>query len=444
MRPVVLTVAGSDSGGGAGIQMDLEAITVLGGHGVSVITALTAQNTQGVKAVEPIGADFVAAQLDAILEDFEPLGTKTGMLWSREVILTVAKRFKAVGIKNLVVDPVLFAKGGERLLKKDAIRALQEELFPLARVLTPNIPEAEALTGLPIRDREEMLRAARKLLEFGPEAIFLKGGHLEGDPWDLLLWSGGYRWFPGERFPREAHGTGCALSAALATFLAFGHKLQEACARAKAFLSEGIALAKVPGKGREVFDPLVQIEREASRWEVVEDLRRAYLLLERGKIGMLIPEVGSNLVYALRGARDPSEVAGIEGRIVRVGDGIAKVGDITFGASRHMASVVLEVMKFDPSIRAAMNIRYGEDVLGASRKLSLKMASFSRRDEPQEIREREGASLPWGVKNALESSGTVPDLICDEGGWGKEAMVRVLGRDPQEVVQKVLALSKEI
>ena len=159
---------------------------------------------------------------------------------------------------------------------------------------------------------------------------------------------------------------------------------------------------------------------------------------------MLIPEVGSNLVYALRGARDPSEVAGIEGRIVRVGDGIRRVGDITFGASRHMASVVLEVMRFEPSMRAAMNIRYGEDVLGASRRLSLKVASFSRRDEPQEVREREGASLPWGVKRALEASTTIPDLIYDEGGWSKEAMVRVLGRDPQEVAQKVLALSKEI
>lgn len=444
MRPVVLTIAGSDSGGGAGIQVDLETITLLGGHGVSVITALTAQNTQGVWAVEPVRAEFVREQLEAVLEDFSPQAAKTGMLWGREVIEVVAEVIEATGLKNLVVDPVLVAKGGEKLLEEEAIETLKRRLFPLARVITPNIPEAEALTGLPIRDREGMAEVGRRLLRYGPGAVLLKGGHLPGEPWDLLLWPGGTLWMEGKRYGGEPHGTGCALSAALATYLALGFPLEEAAKRAKAFVEEGIAFAKGPGKGRPVVDPFVGTERERERWEVVRRLKGAYLLLEEGLPGDLIPEVGSNLVFALRGARGPEDVAAIEGRIVRLGKRVRKVGDIAFGASSHMASVVLEVMRFDPTFRSAMNIRYGSEVLRAADRLGYKVLGFDRSEEPPEVREREGASLPWGVRRVLEVTPEVPDLIFDEGGWGKEPMVRVLGRDPEEVAEKVLRIAGEL
>lgn len=444
MRPVVLTIAGSDSGGGAGIQGDLETITLLGAHGVSVITALTAQNTQGVKAVEAVRPEFVREQLEAVLEDFKPKAAKTGMLWGREVIEMVAEVIEGRGIEHLVVDPVLVAKGGERLLEEGALQALKKRLFPLATVITPNVPEAEALTGLPIRDREGMVEVGRKLLGYGPGAVLLKGGHYPGDPWDLLIWPEGHKWIKGDRYPGEPHGTGCALSAALATYLALGYPLEEAAERAKAFVREGIAHAKTPGKGRPVVDPFWMTEREAERWEVVRRLREAYLLLERDLPGDLIPEVGSNLVYALRGARGPEDVAGVEGRIVKVGKGIRKVGDITFGASRHMASVVLEVMKFDPSYRSAMNLRYGPEVLRAADRLGLKVLGFDRGEESPEVRFTEGASLPWGVRRVLEVSPEVPDIIFDPGGWGKEAMVRVLGRGPEEVAEKVLRVAREL
>lgn len=443
MRPVVLTIAGSDSGGGAGVQVDLETITLLGGHGVSVITALTAQNTHGVKAVEPVRPEFVREQLEAVLEDFSPSAAKTGMLWERDVIEVVAEVLEAKGVRNLVVDPVLLAKGGERLLKEDALKALKDRLFPLAQLITPNIPEAEVLTGLPIRDREGMVEGGRRLLGYGPGAVLLKGGHLSGEPWDLLIWPEGHVWIGGKRHPGEVHGTGCALSAALATYLALGYPLLEAAEKAKAFVQDGIAFAKRPGGGRPVFDPFVGTEREREKWEVVQRLRGAYLLLEERLPGSLIPEVGSNFVFALKGARGPEDVAAVEGRLVRVGSRVRKVGDIAFGVSSHMASVVLEVMRFDPTFRSAMNIRYSSEVLRAASRLGFKVLGFDRAEEPPEVREREGASLPWGVRRVLEVTPEVPDLIFDQGGWGKEPMVRVLGRGPEEVAEKVLKIAGE-
>ncbi|RLA79282.1 MAG: bifunctional hydroxymethylpyrimidine kinase/phosphomethylpyrimidine kinase [Deltaproteobacteria bacterium] len=443
MRPVVLTIAGSDPGGGAGIQVDLETITVLGGHGVSVITALTAQNTQGVRGVEPVRIGFIEEQLEAILEDMTPSAAKTGMLWGKEVVEVVSLKLREHNVRNLVVDPVMVAKGGERLLKEEASEALVRELLPLAEVVTPNLPEAEILAGMQIRCREEMTEAARRIRDLGPRAVLLKGGHLEGDPVDLLLDEEGELWLEGRRTgPQDVHGTGCVFSSALATFLARGLGLREAAQRAKAFVSEGIRGAKAPGKGRFTVDPFFPVERELARWPVVEALRRAYSRLRSAEVGWLIPEVGSNLVYAMPGARSPEEVAGFEGRLVRLGRGVARVGEVSFGASRHMASVVLEAMKKDPSFRSAMNVKFGEEVLEAASRAGLTMASFRREEEPVEIREREGATLPWGVGRALEGRSDVPDLVYDRGGWGKEPMVRVLGRTPDDVVEKVLEIHR--
>lgn len=447
MRPTVLTIAGSDSGGGAGIQVDLEVVTLLGCHGLAVITALTAQNSLGVWAVEPVSPGFLRQQLKVVLEDFRPQAVKTGMLWSKELIEGVAEELSRFRPRVLVVDPVMVAKGGQRLLREDAEEALREMLFPLATVITPNLPEAEALAGMKVRCRDDLPLLAEVLRKMGPQAVLIKGGHLEGEPWDLLLDEGGFVWLKGERVGQgEVHGTGCAFSAALASFLAKGFGLREAASRAKAYVTEGIRRAKSPGRGMGFFDPFSPLEEDLLRWEVVERLKGAYRKLkeEQKKVAPLIPEVGSNLVFALPGARTPEEVAGIEGRIVRFRDGIRRVGGIAFGASRHMARVVLEVMEVAPEVRSAMNVAYSPEAVRAMEGLGFRLRSFDRRREPEEVKAQEGASLRWGVREALEGLGGVPDAIFDEGDVGKEPMIRVLGRDPDEVVRKVLEVAEKI
>lgn len=248
----VLVVAGSDSGGGAGIQADMKAVMALGGYAGTAITALTAQNTQGVHGVFPVSPEFVRLQMAVVLSDIGADAIKTGMLGSAEVVRAVAKvlRQHAVGIP-LVVDPVMVAKGGARLLDDAAMDAMRQELLPRATLLTPNIPEAEALTGLAIPDHVAAQRAVRVLLELGAEAVLLKGGHLPGAiVQDLLATAAGIEVFESPRIDtRHTHGTGCTLASAVATGLGQGMSLSDAVRRGVAYVHAAILAAPEFGGG---------------------------------------------------------------------------------------------------------------------------------------------------------------------------------------------------
>ncbi|HEX5960122.1 MAG TPA: bifunctional hydroxymethylpyrimidine kinase/phosphomethylpyrimidine kinase [Rhodanobacteraceae bacterium] len=243
-----LTIAGSDSGGGAGIQADLKTFAALGVHGTSAITALTAQNTQGVAAVHPVPVQHLTAELDAVFDDFRIAAVKTGMLGDARTVRCVARELKRRRPRWLVVDPVMIATSGARLLDRSAVRVLIEQLIPLADVLTPNLPEAEALAGIPIRNARAGERAAAILRGFGAQAILLKGGHGRGR---VVI----DRWYDGRgscevrnpRLPFAAHGTGCTLSAALAAELAVGRPPRTAARRAIGFVQRALAHAYTPG-----------------------------------------------------------------------------------------------------------------------------------------------------------------------------------------------------
>lgn len=248
--PKALTVAGSDSGGGAGIQADLKTFAALGVYGASVVTALTAQNTVGVLAVAAVEPAFVRAQLDAVMADIGADAVKTGMLFSAEIVRVVAEGLRHHAVRHLVVDPVMVAKSGDRLLRDDAVAAVREALLPLATVVTPNIPEAEVLTGREIADERAMEAAARALHALGPGVVVVKGGHLTGDAVDVV--------FDGEhverlRRPRVettcTHGTGCTFSAAIAAWLAAGRSPLDAVSEAKEFLYGALRQAYPIGAG---------------------------------------------------------------------------------------------------------------------------------------------------------------------------------------------------
>lgn len=246
----VLTIAGSDSGGGAGIQADLKVITLLGAFGMSAITALTAQNTLGVAGVHPVPADFVRRQAELVLDDIGADVVKTGMLFSAEVVAMTAGLLAERGLAA-VVDPVMIAKGGAALLRDEAVAAVRDLLLPQTFLLTPNLPEAEALTGLRIDSLETMAAAGRRLQELGARHVLVKGGHLENDATDLLLLAGGETLtLPGTRVATAStHGTGCSYAAALAALLARGLALPDAAATAKRFIAAAIAAAVPLGHG---------------------------------------------------------------------------------------------------------------------------------------------------------------------------------------------------
>ncbi len=250
--PVALTIAGSDSGGGAGIQADLKTFTVLGVYGMSALTAVTAQNTVGVRGVAMLEPSFVAQQIDAVLDDIPCDAVKTGMLGTAEIVRTVAERLIAHDAANLVVDPVMIAKSGDRLLADEARAAVVEALLPIARVVTPNIPEAEALLGAEVT-HATMEDAARALCALGAGAAVIKGGHLEAGPAEDLLFDAQTGEIHRFRAPRlettNTHGTGCTFASAIAAFLARGRRLERAVAWAKRFVTEAIRRGLPLGEG---------------------------------------------------------------------------------------------------------------------------------------------------------------------------------------------------
>ena len=245
-----LTIAGSDSSGGAGIQADIKTMTMNGVYAMSAVTALTAQNTMGVTGISEVTPEFLRLQLDAIFDDIFPDAVKTGMVASTELIDTIADVLKERGAQKIVVDPVMVATSGAKLLKDDAIDVLERRLFPLADVITPNIPEGELISGMSIGNRDDMEKAARQIVEKYGCAVLLKGGHSISDASDVLCSKGTLTWFEGRRINNpNTHGTGCTLSSAIASNLAKGLELEDSVRRAKDYISGALAAMLDLGHG---------------------------------------------------------------------------------------------------------------------------------------------------------------------------------------------------
>ncbi len=248
--PRALTIAGSDSGGGAGIQADLKTFTVRRVYGMSAITAITAQNTRGVEGIHPIPLDMIAKQIEMVIEDIGTDAVKTGMLGTPEIIQLVSEKLKYYQVPNVVVDPVMVAKGGAKLLQDEAVESLIKYLLPLATVVTPNIPEAEVITKKRIDNMEAMRTAAKEIIEMGAKAVIVKGGHLEEEPTDLFFDGTEFMTFPGVRVQtRHTHGTGCTFAACITAELAKGVNLPEAIHTAKAFITAAITNELGLGQG---------------------------------------------------------------------------------------------------------------------------------------------------------------------------------------------------
>lgn len=245
-----LTIAGSDSSGGAGIQADLKAFSAIGTYGMSVITAITAQNTQGVFLVEDLSEEIIKKQIEVVFEDIEPAAVKIGMVSNTKIINTIVKTLRMYNPEYLVVDPVMISKSGYSLLKPEAKRSLIEEIIPMAYIITPNTPEAEEITGIKINNVDDMREVGEKILEMGPKYVLMKGGHLEGDAVDVLIGKDVFEVFKQERLDRKnTHGTGCTLSSAITSYLALGYDIVQAIKLSKEYITEAIRNSFDIGQG---------------------------------------------------------------------------------------------------------------------------------------------------------------------------------------------------
>jgi hydroxymethylpyrimidine kinase / phosphomethylpyrimidine kinase / thiamine-phosphate diphosphorylase len=436
----VLIIAGSDPGAGAGLQQDLKVATLMGAYGLTVVTALTVQNSQGVTAVHPVAPEVVAAQLDAVLSDFPVAAVKVGMLATPALVHAVAEKLKGLNAP-LVLDPVLAAGGGFPLLEEAGIALLEEELFPLTFLLTPNAPEAARLTGLVVQTPADLEEAARRLQARGPRWVLAKGGHLPGEPVDVLTDGNNVYRLPGVRLDApNHHGGGCLLASACAVGLAQGLSVPETVNQARELTAQALRYGLPLGKGTGPVNPYAPFARDLARPAVLAALQAAAARLQQAGIEPLIPEVMSNLGYATPYPEGPRDVAAFPGRLLRGPQGVLIPAPPAFGASRHISAVILTAMATHPELRSAMNVKFFEGVDDLALLLHLRTASFDRAAEPPEVKAREGGTLAWGVATVLKPGQPPPDLIYDRGEFGKEPMIRILGPTPMAVAEKALAL----
>lgn len=443
----VLSIAGSDSGGGAGIQTDLKTFAALGVHGMTAITAITAQNTMGVRSIQGVNPSVIGDQIDAVIQDFGVDSVKIGMLHNTEVILIVSEKLRKYNLRP-VLDPVMVSASGSELLKPEAKDALIEELLPLSRVLTPNRYEGEILSGIKIGTVDEAIEAAKIIAKMGPDAVLIKGGHLKtgGKALDVLYTEGEFTVLEGKYHEKGfTHGTGCCLSSAIAANLAKGYDVKGAVRLAKEFVNKAIKHGLDIGEGIGPVNPMSILYDEAAKAPVLDNVRSAISIVEaEPRLRELVAECQMNIGMALKNANSNMDVAAVDGRLTRHMDGVRAMGCPRFGASRHIANTILAVKEHDPSKRAGLNLKYSDETIKACENLGLTVSFYDRREEPEDIKNIEGMTTVWGTKEAVKRASKIPDVIYHLGDWGKEPMIVLVGKSAVEVACWAVDIVKEL
>ncbi|WP_435180382.1 bifunctional hydroxymethylpyrimidine kinase/phosphomethylpyrimidine kinase [Halorussus sp. AFM4] len=442
--PVALTVAGSDSGGGAGVQADLKTIEAHGAFGTSAVTAVTAQHTRGVESTHVLPPAEVAAQIDAVTGDFDVRAAKTGMLATAEIVELAADRAAAADFP-VVVDPVMVAASGDRLLDREAEDAYAD-LVAEAALVTPNADEAAVLTGVDVTDRESAVAAGEELVAMGADAALVKGGHVPGETVrDVLVTSDRTCAHHHPRIDTDAtHGSGCALSAAIAARLARGDDLGEAVEAGVDFATRAVRYSLDVGEGAGSVHHSVEVRNRAARESTAEAVRGVVREFVDTDVSALVPEVGTNVVGATPYAERVDETAAVEGRVTRTLSGVKPNRGVRFGASSHVARFLLSCREFDPDLRFAANCRFDVDVEAALDSLDWAVAEYDRGSEPDEVKEAEGSTMQWGARRAFESVEGTPVAVVDRGEVGKEAMTKIVAGDADELTERVLALADSL
>ncbi|AFZ70598.1 phosphomethylpyrimidine kinase [Caldisphaera lagunensis DSM 15908] len=451
--PVALTIAGSDSGGGAGIAADLKTFASLGVHGTVAITSVTAQNTYEVTGIYDVTPDMVRKQIEAVYNDFGIDAAKTGMLSNALIVEEVANTLKSYDFP-LVIDPVMVSKSCAPLLREDAVNILIKKLIPRATVITPNIPEAEKITNMKILNLDDARKAAKIIVEeFGAKAAIVKGGHMKGEESiDVLYYNGEFREFVGKRINTKSdHGTGCSFSASITANLAKGYGIVESIKIAKELISNAIFYGLPLGKGHGPVNPISYMEIPYHKYMVYIEMKNALKLLDEKQelIAKLIPEISTNLAMALPRfyARSIDDVIAVPGRIRKFKDKLIFAKEPEFGASDHVARALLKFMDYFPEYRSAANIAYNDDIKRIIEKLNFSYSYYDRKYEPKDVKEKEGGSMQWGIEFAIKNMSIKNmsnplDIIIDYGDFGKEPGAIIFGKTANEVVGKMIKIAE--
>ena len=428
---IILSIAGSDPSAGAGIQADLKTFSTLGVHGLTVVTAITSQNTTKFSKVKEISADMIKSQLESVLSDFDIDVIKIGMVYSSSVIRAIYSELRKTKTP-IVLDPVFQSTTGGVLLKKQALPLFKKLLVPLSFVITPNIQEAERLAGMKIRTPKDVRKAAGIIHSMDAKNIVIKGGHLDGKfVIDFVLEENKFYTFSGRRIERTTHGGGCNFSASLAVSLAKGNSIKNAVKFAKEFSVKSISNSQKVGRG-------ILITKIGKGDEIEKELSDAISkFINLKTMFKYIPEVQTNFVFSKPKPKSLNDILGVSGRIVKAGENLIVAGSLKYAGSKHIGSAVLEMTKKFPSMRSAINIKYDKELIKKAISKNYSVLHYKRSTEPAATKIKEGYTISWGIKNAIKGTTKPADLIFHKGGVGKEPMILIFGTNPKQVLDKL-------
>ena len=430
----VLSIAGSDPSSGAGIQGDVKTFAALGVNGLTVITTLTSQNTSKFFTANPVSPLTVKEQIRSVLSDFKIDSIKIGMVYNSQIIKTLYNELKHIAVP-IILDPIFESTTGGKLLRDEAYSDFKKFLMPLAYVITPNIPEAERITGMKIRTTDDLKKAASKIRKMGPKNVIIKGGHMRtNNVTDLLLEDKRFHFFYNKKIKRESHGGGCVFSAALCVAIARKKSLDQAVKFAQQTSFESIKKSIEVGKGLAV---VTQKNIDLIEGELAKTISKFTSIKS---IYQFIPECQTNFVYSKPRPNSIKDILGLEGRIVKTGELTTVAGDLKYGGSKHVASAVLEVSRKFPSIRSALNIRYGDKIIENAIAKRFHVLSYDRSLESFKDKKKEGTTVSWGIRTAINEAKTSPDIIYHKGDIGKEPMIIIFGKKPSHVLAKLLKI----
>ena len=419
----ILTIGGSDSSSGAGIQSDIRTFSDFGVYGFTVITAITSQNTTDVSNIEPVSVKSLKSQLDSILSDFHIDAIKIGMVYNSVIIKVIHSKLCNCHVP-IIVDPIIKSTTGVTLLKKNALNNYKKMIIPLAHVITPNKYEAKILSGV-----TNVREAAKKIQKFGAESVIITGASTsKGKISDFILEKDREYKVTGKIIPIRNHGSGCNYSASIAVSLAKQNPLRYAVTTAKNYVYNSIKNSKNIGKGVRITHQKVSTEK----MELLESINNFKQIKNVHKI---IPECQTNFVFAKKKSKTLRDVLGVSGRLVKSGKEVITAGEIIYGGSHHVGTAVIEVNKKFPNIRSGINIKFNSKIISKAKRCGLTTLNYDRNKESKKSKQKEGLSIKWGINFALKTKS--PDIIYHKGDMGKEPMILVFGETPDDVIRKI-------
>jgi hydroxymethylpyrimidine/phosphomethylpyrimidine kinase len=429
----LLSIGGSDPSSGAGIQSDLKTFDSLNAYGLTVITAITSQNTSRFGAVQPSSKKILTDQLDSILSDFFIDGIKIGMVYNSELIKIIHYKIKKFS-GPIIVDPVIRSTTGGALIKKSAIMDFKKYIIPLATVITPNKFEAEMISKIKIDSIESLEKAAKSILKIGAKGVVITGMDFEKDSiMDFLMTKKTQEKIIDKKLDRVNHGSGCTFSAAMLFGLVQSKSVYESAKFAHRFTFDSIKGSQTIGKGIAI----TKIKKDNLYSELSRSINN---FIQIKDIAEKIPECQTNFVFSKKNPSSEGDVIGVSGRIVKAGNEAIVSGNLQYGASKHVAKAVLTVNEKFPTIRSAINLKFENETIHILKKKGLKIKNYDRTKEPKRIKNTEGASINWGIREVLKGLKNPPDVIYHKGDFGKEPMILIFGGTPKDVVKKISCL----